>query len=133
MAQASTTRKARPLSPHLQIWRWGPGMFTSILHRVTGNGLAVAGIGTLLCWLGSLVAGPEAYAKFVELAWSIPGKVVLVGISWSFFNHLCSGLRHLVLDIGAGYELEHNNRWAAFAPVIGIILTALFWAAILLR
>ncbi|MBU6265919.1 MAG: succinate dehydrogenase, cytochrome b556 subunit [Sphingomonadales bacterium] len=131
MAQASPNRKARPLSPHLQIWRWGPGMFTSILHRVTGNALAFAGIGTLLCWLGSLARGPEAYARFMAVASSWYGLVVLVGISWSFFNHLVSGLRHLVLDIGAGFELDTNNRWAALSPVIGVVITALFWAAIL--
>jgi succinate dehydrogenase / fumarate reductase cytochrome b subunit len=130
MAQAHSSRKARPLSPHLQIWRWGPGMTASILHRATGNALAVAGLGTLLCWLGSLAAGPEAYARFQSLATSPLGWLVLVGISWSFFNHLCSGLRHLVLDIGAGYELENNNRWAAISPVLGIVFTAMFWAVI---
>ena len=131
MAQASPNRKARPLSPHLQIWRWGPGMLTSILHRATGNALAFAGIGTLLCWLGSLASGPEAYAKFLAVASSWYGLVVLIVISWSFFNHLVSGLRHLVLDVGAGFELDTNNRWAALSPVIGVVFTALFWAAIL--
>ena len=135
MAQASQSnssgRKARPLSPHLQIWRWGPGMFTSILNRATGAALAFAGLGTLLCWLGSLASGPETYAKFLEQAGSWYGLVVLAGISWSFFNHMVGGLRHFVLDIGAGFELDANNRWAALSPVIGLVLTALFWAVIL--
>ncbi len=129
MASASK----RPISPHLTIWRWGPAMFISILHRLTGNGLAVMGLGTLLCWLGCLAAGPETYAKFAEQAGSWYGIVILVGISWAFFNHMASGLRHFVMDIGAGYELIANARWSIWTPIIGILLTAAFWAAMLLR
>ena len=123
----------RPLSPHLQIWRWGPGMTTSIFHRVTGNGLAVAGLGVLVWWLAALASGPEAYAAFQGIAGSWFGLLVLVGISWAFFSHMASGLRHFVMDLGAGYELDLNNRWALLTPAIGILLTAAFWAVILLR
>lgn len=133
MAQASPSAKPRPTSPHLEIWRWGPAMLVSILHRVSGNGMAVAGLAMLLCWLGSLAAGPETYAVFTHLAGSWYGMVVLVGISWCYFNHLSSGIRHLIMDIGAGYELVTNTRWSVLTPIIGIILTAAFWAAILLR
>ena len=120
----------RPLSPHLQIWRWGPAMFVSILHRVTGNGLAVVGVLVLLWWLGALASGPEYYATFQELITSPLGYVVLVGLSWAFFTHLMSGLRHFVLDIGAGYELDRNRLWSILSPVLAILLTAAFWAAI---
>lgn len=108
-------------------------MLVSILHRVTGNGLAVAGLGVLLWWLGALASGPEAYATFSSHASSWYGMVVLVGISWAFFNHMASGIRHFVLDIGAGYELDTNNFWSMLTPAIGIVLTAAFWAALLLR
>lgn len=108
-------------------------MLTSILHRVSGNGLAVAGLATLLCWLGTLAAGPEAYAAFTHQAGSWYGLVVLAGISWCFFNHFASGIRHFVMDIGAGYELVTNARWSVLTPIIGLVLTAAFWAAILLR
>ena len=121
----------RPLSPHLQIWRWGPGMTVSILHRITGVGNTI-GLFVLLYWLGALASGPEAYAAFQGHATAWYGMVVLVGISWSFFNHVGSGIRHFVLDIGAGYELARNNVWASLTPVIGILLTAAFWAALLL-
>jgi succinate dehydrogenase / fumarate reductase cytochrome b subunit len=149
MAQAGT--RNRPLSPHLQIWRWGWAMTVSILHRVTGNGLAFGGLGVLLWWLGALASGPEAYATFAgwmwadlsQLEWSgiailaslvkIVLKLVLIGISWAFFNHMTSGLRHFVLDIGAGYELDTNTMWSMLTPFIGILLTAAFWAALLLR
>jgi succinate dehydrogenase / fumarate reductase cytochrome b subunit len=108
-------------------------MAVSILHRVSGNGLAVVGLGTLLCWLGSLAAGPAAYATFTEQAGSWYGMVILVGISWAFFNHMASGIRHFVMDIGAGFELVSNARWSVLTPIIAILLTAAFWAALLLR
>jgi succinate dehydrogenase / fumarate reductase cytochrome b subunit len=60
------------------------------------------------------------------------GYFVLVGISWAFFNHMSSGIRHFVLDVGAGYEIESNKRWSIATTAIGVILTAAFWAAIVL-
>lgn len=133
MASAGTSGKNRPLSPHLQIWRWTWAMRVSILHRATGQALTFGGIGLLLCWLGSIAAGPEAYGKFAEQADTWYGMVILVGVSWSFFNHMASGIRHLILDIGAGFELKANAMWSVLTPVIGILLTAAFWAALLLR
>lgn len=127
----------RPLSPHLTDgfrlhWRWGPAMLVSILHRLSGNGLAVAGLGMLLWWLGALAGGAESYAAFSTHASAWYGRLVLIGISWAFFNHMASGIRHLVLDIGAGYELGANALWSVLTPIIGILLTAAFWAALLL-
>ncbi|NNC60386.1 MAG: succinate dehydrogenase, cytochrome b556 subunit [Erythrobacter sp.] len=123
----------RPLSPHLQIWKWGPHMLVSILHRITGDGMALVGLAIGLWWLGALASGEEAYGLFYELASSIPGHIVLIGLSWAFFTHMMSGLRHFVLDIGAGYELDTNKMWSILAPVIAIILTVAFWAWILLK
>lgn len=123
--------KNRPLSPHLQIWRWGPAMAISILHRVTGNGLAFAGLGLLLWWLGALVSGEEAYAAFSTHAAAWYGRVVLIGLTWALFSHMCSGLRHFVMDIGAGFELKSNNFWSVVTPIIAIVLTVATWATIL--
>lgn len=131
MAQQAGTRN-RPLSPHLQIWRWGPGMLSSILHRVTGVGASV-GILVLLWWLGALVSGPAAYADFQEIATNPIGLLVLVGVSWSVIAHAITGIRHFVLDTGAGYELGQNKLWANVSTVAGFVLTALFWAVLLLR
>lgn len=108
-------------------------MAVSILHRVTGDGLALVGLAVMVWWLGALASGPEAYADFVTLATSPVGWVVMVGLSWAFFTHLASGLRHFVLDIGAGYELKTNNTWSIISPLVGIALTAGFWAILLLR
>ncbi len=121
----------RPLSPHLQIWRWGPHMFVSILHRATGDGMALVGLALLVWWLGALASGPEAYATFTELMTTPVGYVVLVGLSWAFFTHMMSGLRHFVLDIGAGYELDTNRMWSIASPVIAVLLTGAFWVFLL--
>lgn len=108
-------------------------MLTSILHRVTGDGLALVGLGVLLWWLGAMASGPAAYESFTALATSIPGYVVLVGLTWAFFTHMMSGLRHFVLDIGAGYELTTNKFWSTASPIIAILLTIAFWAIIFLK
>ncbi|MBX7526977.1 succinate dehydrogenase, cytochrome b556 subunit [Qipengyuania vesicularis] len=123
----------RPLSPHLQIWKWGPHMLVSILHRITGDGLAIVGLGVLLWWLGAMAGGEASYATFQEAMGSPIGMIVLVGLSWAFFTHMMSGLRHFVLDIGAGYELDTNKAWSILSPIIAILLTAGFWALVLLR
>ncbi|WP_394271154.1 succinate dehydrogenase, cytochrome b556 subunit [Qipengyuania sp.] len=123
----------RPLSPHLQIWKWGPHMAVSIFHRVTGDGMALVGLAVLLWWLGAMAAGPRAYETFANVMGSPLGLVVLVGLSWAFFTHMSSGLRHFVLDIGAGYELTTNKTWSVIVLAAGVVLTALFWAVILLK
>ena len=121
----------RPLSPHLSIWKWGPHMAVSILHRITGDGMALVGLAVLLWWLGAMAGGATSYADFQEVMASPIGMVVLVGLSWAFFTHMSSGLRHFVLDMGAGYELAVNKTWSLASPFIGIILTILFWMVIL--
>ena len=133
MTASTTSHRARPMSPHLTIWRWGPAMAVSILHRIAGNAMAFVGIPIFLWWLGALAAGPDAYATFAGLAGAWYGQIVLIGLSWAFFQHMTSGLRHFVLDVGAGYELDTNAAWSWAVPVIGILLTVLFWAAIYLR
>ncbi|MEJ7934604.1 succinate dehydrogenase, cytochrome b556 subunit [Sphingobium sp. AN558] len=122
---------SRPLSPHLTIWKWGPAMAISILHRVTGNGLATVGAMGLVWWLTAAAIGPDAYASFMKCATSPLGYVVMVGLTWTFFQHMFSGLRHFVLDIGAGYELKANKSWALVVPVAAIIVTGFVWLYIL--
>lgn len=125
--------KNRPLSPHLQIWRWGPAMLVSILHRITGDGLALVGLAVLVWWLGALAGGEESYVYFLRHMKEWYGQVLLVGLSWAFFSHMCSGIRHFVLDIGAGFELKSNAVWSALTPILAIVLTIAAWAAVLYR
>jgi succinate dehydrogenase / fumarate reductase cytochrome b subunit len=121
------------MAPHLQVWKWGPHMAISILHRITGDGMATVGLGVLLWWLGAMAGGPEAYTTFESVMGSPIGMIVLVGLSWAFFTHMMSGLRHFVLDIGAGYELDTNKTWSIVAPLIALFLTAALWAVIFLN
>ena len=123
--------KDRPLSPHLTIWRWGPHMLVSILHRITGGALAVAGLAALTWWLMAVAEGPQAYATLSGWASHWAGVVVLVGITWAFFQHLFSGIRHLVMDTGMGFELEGNKRGAILTILASIVATAAIWAYLL--
>jgi succinate dehydrogenase / fumarate reductase, cytochrome b subunit len=118
---------ARPLSPHLQIWKWGPHMAVSILNRAMGVGLATAGTAALAWWLVSLASGPDAYAAFLKCAKGWMGVAVLVGLSFAFFLHLSAGIRHFVLDAGAGFELSANRNWAWGTMLAAFTLTVVTW------
>jgi len=122
------SKRERPLSPHLTIWKWGPHMLVSILHRITGSGLAVVGLAVLTWWLISLAGGEEAYSRFVVLSDHWIGVLVLLGLTWAFWQHFFSGLRHLVLDTGAGYELKINRFWSVMTLVGSVVATVLTWA-----
>jgi succinate dehydrogenase / fumarate reductase cytochrome b subunit len=122
---------SRPLSPHLTIWKWGPHMLVSILNRITGAGVATVGAAVLVWWLVAAATSPEAYRTFTDWATSWFGIVIGVGLSWAFFQHTLAGLRHLVMDIGAGFELRSNKMWANVTMLGAIALTALFWFVIL--
>lgn len=126
------------MSPHLSIWKWGPSMAVSITHRVTGSGMATVGTILFVWWLVALAAGPAAYAAFLDLftvksgALNIAGYIVGVGLTLSFFQHMSSGIRHLFLDQGANFELKANKTTATLTYVAAIVLTAAFWAFIIL-
>ena len=135
----------RPLSPHLTIWRWGPHMLVSILHRATGSAMAIGGGLILIWWLAALASGPDSYATFhayvvkADAAHSgadvvnILARIVAIGLTWSFFQHMFSGLRHFVLDTGAGYELKTNKTGALLTMVGAIIVTLALWAWVFTR
>ncbi len=122
----------RPISPHLGVYKWGPHMMVSILHRATGDGMALVGTLVLVWWLMAAATGGESYAAFLDCARSIPGRIVLIGLTWSFFQHLCSGLRHFALDAGAGYELDSNRLWSIVTLIVPALGTAAVWAYLLL-
>ena len=142
---ATVRRPARPIAPHLSVYERGPHMIVSILHRITGDSLAIAGLMLLLGWLGAVAAGPAAYQSFINWVWmpnagnsaqtvvSWAAKAVLVGLTWAFFQHMLSGIRHLVLDTGAGYGLPTNRFWSRMVLGGGIVLTAIVWLLIFAR
>ncbi len=106
-------------------------MLVSILHRVAGSGLATVGLGVLTWWLVALARGPEAYASVQQAAAHPLGLVVLIGLTWAFFQHLLSGIRHLVMDSGAGFELGVNKTFAVLTVIGALALTAATWFLIL--
>ena len=123
--------RARPLSPHLGIWRWGPHMLVSILHRISGGAVTVAGLALLVWWLLAIAAGGEAYAGFTSAASHWAGLAVLIGLSWAFFQHLLSGIRHLFMDAGQAFELRVNKASALATLAGSVVLTAALWAYVL--
>ncbi|UZK65696.1 succinate dehydrogenase, cytochrome b556 subunit [Sphingomonas sp. M1-B02] len=134
---ANPRNEARPLSPHLSIWKWGPHMLVSIVHRATGSGMATVGMFLFVWWLAALAAGPSAYAGFVDLftlesgALNIAGYILGIGLSLSFFQHMASGVRHFFMDAGANFELGANKRSALATFVFSVLATAAFWVVLL--
>jgi succinate dehydrogenase / fumarate reductase cytochrome b subunit len=124
-------QRARPLSPHLSIWRWGPGMTVSILHRITGGALTVAGLAVLTWWLLALAGSGDDYAEFTKVATHPIGLVVLIGLTWAALQHTLSGIRHLIMDTGENFELRANKTGAIATIVVSVMLTAALWFYIL--
>jgi succinate dehydrogenase / fumarate reductase cytochrome b subunit len=102
-------------------------MAASIIHRATGVALSIAGLAILTWWLVAVAEGQDAYAQFTKIATSPVGLVVLIGVTWSFFQHLLSGIRHLVMDTGAAFELGINKTSAILTFVGSVVLTAALW------
>lgn len=125
MAQNATSRgtRPRPLSPHLQIYRWPTTMATSIVHRMTGVGLTAGMVG-LAWWLMALAAGPEQYDFFTAIARTPLGQLVVFGFLWALVYHLLNGIRHLAWDIGFGYTAKVANRVSIVILLGSIALAA---------
>ena len=132
---ASAPVHPRPRSPHLQVYKWGPHMLVSILHRVTGSGLSTVGTILFVWWLAAAAAGEDSYNGF--LRWFTGplaplGYVLGVGLTWAFLQHLANGVRHLFMDLGANFELKGNRASSIATIVFSVFGTAAFWAYILL-
>jgi succinate dehydrogenase / fumarate reductase cytochrome b subunit len=120
------------MSPHLQVWRWHVTMATSILHRATGmalylGGLAVAG------WVIALASGPDGFNTYRALLGSPLGVLVMFGLTVAFLYHLANGVRHLVWDLGKGFDPKTADMtgWAAIA--FGVVAAVLIWIIVLLN
>lgn len=120
------TNHDRPVSPHLSIYRWPITMTLSILHRATGVALSIGFI-VLAAWLFSAATGQKSYATFIAIMNSAVGLMLLIGWSFAFFFHLANGVRHLVWDMGHGFEKYQANASAWFVLITSILFTALFW------
>lgn len=122
-------RAPRPVSPHLQVWRWHVTMLASILHRASGVAL-YAGAVAIVAWLVCLALGPQTYGRFTALAASPLGLLVWAGLSAGLFYHLAAGLRHLLWDLGAGLTPPAASTLARLSIAFAVAATAVFWAAL---
>jgi succinate dehydrogenase / fumarate reductase, cytochrome b subunit len=127
MTEAAKVPREPPMSPFLTVWRWHITMATSILHRATGVALYV---GALIgaAWAIALAQGPDAYADFKHLLGSPLGKVVMFGLTLSFFYHLANGVRHLVWDIGKGFEVKTANATSVLVFAFAAAASVAVWA-----
>lgn len=125
---SSQATRARPLSPHLAIYRPTITMTMSIVHRITGGALY---FGTLLfAWWLIAAATSERYFDFVNWLYGTwVGRLVLFGYTWALMHHMLGGIRHLVWDTGTGLEKHTASRIAWFTVAGSILLTILIWIA----
>jgi|TARA_B110001450_G_C17213120_1_gene316212 succinate dehydrogenase / fumarate reductase, cytochrome b subunit len=115
-----------PLSPHIQIYRWHISSLVSISHRITGiiNIIAI----TLICLWASLLVFGESNYKIIELFLnSLIGKFIILGITWSFSFQILSEIRHLIMDLGYGFELKTTKITGLIVICGSIILTIIFY------
>ncbi len=117
---------SRPLSPHLQVYRFQWTMALSITHRITGVGLVM---GTLLLswWLIAAATGPSAFARAQAFIGSGLGLLLLFGWTWALFYHLANGIRHLVWDAGCALDLKNAELGAYIVAGASLALTVIAW------
>ena len=116
----------RPLSPHLQIYRWSWTMAMSIFHRVTGTANY---LGTVLVavWLLAMATSPAAYDTVQSFFGSFLGRLILFGYTWSLMHHMLGGIRHLIWDFGHGMEPGTRFAMARFTLIGSVALTLAIW------
>lgn len=122
----TTATRARPLSPHLQIYKPIPTMMMSIIHRITGCALYF-GVLLVAIWLMAAAGTPETFARVQGIYGSWLGLVVLFGFTWALIHHMLGGIRHLVMDTGAALGKEESTKAAIAMPIVSIVLTILVW------
>lgn len=123
---SSLTKRPRPLSPNIQIYRPQLTSVLSILNRITGVFLSACAV-ALVVWFIAAASGPQAYASSQAAIGSWVGQIVLLGATFAFFLHLCGGIRHLIWDTGHGFDLRsiYISGWAVV--VASVVLTVLAW------
>ncbi len=121
---------ARPLSPHLQVYRQTISMRMSILHRITGAALYF-GTALLAWWLIAIAQGEKYYSLVNSILGHPLGKLVLFGYTWVLMHHMLGGLRHLYWDTGRGFSLGSIDRLAWLNVVGSVLLTAAIWGVAL--
>tara|TARA_B100000609_G_scaffold112896_1_gene89734 strand:- start:470 stop:853 length:384 start_codon:yes stop_codon:yes gene_type:complete len=116
----------KPLSPHIQIYRWHISSLVSISHRITGviNIIAI----TFIClWVCLLVFGDINYIKINAFLDSLIGKFIILGMTWSFSFQILSEIRHLIMDLGYGFELQTTKITGLLVIFGSVIFTIIFY------
>lgn len=129
MASTDTAPKkprARPLSPHLEIYRLTLTMVMSGLHRITGMAL-YAGVLLVAWFLLALAGDGSSFATFSSFIGSFLGRLILFGFTWALFNHLCGGIRHFIWDAGYGLDDPQREQLAQATLAGGLALTLIVW------
>jgi succinate dehydrogenase / fumarate reductase cytochrome b subunit len=121
--------RVRPLSPHLQVWRWHITMLASILNRMTGGALSVGSLLVVL-WLMALACGPDAYATFTACMGSPLGLLIWFGLTVALFLHLAGGIRHLIWDAGHGLSPQTADGLSWVSLLVGVGGALVFWIAL---
>lgn len=121
--------RPRPLSPHLQTWRWHITMTASILFRVTIGAMSFGAV-FVVAWLAALAFGPDAFAGFDGLAVSLLGLIVGFGLTVVLFSFLLNGARHLINDTGRGLTIKAADTLSSIAVYGPVPLAILFWVAL---
>lgn len=118
--------KARPLSPHLQIYKPMLSMMMSIFHRLTGMGLYFA-VAILIWWLMAAASGPVYFNWVSDLLATWPAKFILILGTWAFFHHMIGGIRHFIWDSLAGFKLWQIEAMAKVNVILPPLFTAALW------
>ena len=121
----------RPLSPHLQVYKWQLTSVMSLLHRATGIALSVGAL-YLVIWVVFASASPRTYAMFQSFNVSILGRIFLGGWLFCIFYHLCNGIRHLAWDAGYGFQIRSAYRSGYLVLAATALLTVLTWLYVVL-
>ena len=115
-----------PLSPHVQIYRWHISSLLSIVQRISGV-INLLSLILIFFWLLAFSFGESNYELFLLVANSFFGKYILIGFAWSMCFHVLSGIRHLVLDFGYGFEIKTANISGIIVIISSLVLTIVFW------
>ena len=126
MTEASPGVRERPLSPHIQVWRWHVTMLGSILHRACLFGL-YGGALMLAGWAVALASGEQAYLAYVSLLGSLPGKLVLLGLTFALFFTIASNVRHLLWDTGRAFTPKVADMITIASIVFAVVATTGVW------
>lgn len=121
--------RVRPLSPHLQIWRFHLTMAGSILNRIAAGALSFGAL-FVVAWLWALASGPGNLAAFTDVMGSPFGLLIWFGLTLAAAYHLTAGIRHLVWDAGSGLSPKSATTWTIVSMVAALVIALGFWAAL---